>query len=102
MRNHAPLIVAATAALTAACGILEPSTELEAANDTGTTLAVFAAPCGLPLQAFAQLAHGRSHIQEVEAGCWHLEAWTDDSRAGSVQVNIPNGTLHRVPFYSED
>lgn len=87
--------------LLASCGIFEPATELRVENRTSTALNVRAGPCGQPLEAFAALAPGQNRTRSVEPGCWALEGWTDDGRAGAVEVRVSEGTLHVVPFYDK-
>lgn len=95
------LIALAGVLLIGACGILSPATELQVENETGAMLEVLVAPCNMTLALFALLDVGARHIEEVEPGCYDLEGWTNDGRAGVIKITVAEGTLHRVPFKPE-
>lgn len=103
------LTLIAFAALLAACGIVDPATELAVENRTGSALDVrvwgIPAPSATAFavlhepQYTATIMDGEVRHWTIEPGWYHVRGETDNALLGATTVRVADGTMHRLPFY---
>lgn len=80
-------------------GILDPATHIQVENDTRWELDIMLASCGKEFHYLTTVPPDRRRKEEVDPGCYEIEAWIGDARVAESFVHAKEGALNRVPFH---